>query len=305
LCLEVFNHPITFVAVLTLALGIGANTAIFSVVNAVLLAKLPAKDPNRLVQLWETESSPGKFPLTGADYLDWESQNHTLEGSALYRYVSPANGSHNGQSQSVLVLRTEATYFSVLGANALLGRVFTRGDDQPESRHIAVLSYGFWQESFAGREDVVNTTLDLDNEKYTVVGVMPSWFRVPAEAQVFVPLDMMLKAVGTRGNHGYKAIGRLKPNVTASMAQADLNIIAARLEKQFPDTNNDVSATVVPLSVKKFWVMSGKDCCSFWPRLGQCCCWHAPTWPIFFWPGRPAVRKKSHCAQCLAPAGCV
>ncbi len=237
----------TFVAVLTLALGIGANTAIFSVVNAVLLAKLPAKDPNRLVQLWETESSPGKFPLTGADYLDWEKENHTLEGSALYRYVSPANGSNNGQSQSVLVLRTEATYFSVLGANALLGRVFTRGDDQPESRHIAVLSYGFWQESFGGREDVVNATLDLDNEKYTVVGVMPSWFRVPAEAQVFVPLDMTLKAVGTRGNHGYKAIGRLKPNVTAPMAQADLNIIAARLEKQFPDTNNRVSATVVPL----------------------------------------------------------
>jgi predicted permease len=237
----------TFVAVLTLALGIGANTAIFSVVNAVLLAKLPAKDPNRLVQLWETESSPGKFPLSGADYLDWEKQNHTLEGSALYRYVSPANGSHNGQSQSVLVLRTEATYFSVLGANALLGRVFTSGDDQAESRHITVLSYGFWQESFGGRKDVINTTLELDNEKYTVVGVMPSWFRVPAEAQVFVPLDMTLKAVGTRGNHGYKAIGRLKPNVTASMAQADLNIIAARLEKQFPDTNNRVSATVVPL----------------------------------------------------------
>ena len=237
----------TFVAVLTLALGIGANTAIFSVVNAVLLAKLPAKEPNRLVQLWETESSPGKFPLTGADYLDWEKQNHTLEGSALYRYPSPANGSHNGLSQSVLVQRSEATYFSVLGANALLGRIFTRGDDQPASRHIAVLSYGFWQESFGGRENVVNTTLDLDNEKYTVVGVMPSWFRVPPEAQVFVPLDMTLKGVGTRGNHGYKAIGRLKPNVTPSMAQADLNIIAAQLEKQFPDTNNHVSATVVPL----------------------------------------------------------
>jgi len=87
----------TFVAVLTLALGIGANTAIFSVVNAVLLAKLPVHEPNRLVQLWETEVSPGRFPFAGPDYLDWKSQNHTLESAALYRYPSPANSSHNGQ----------------------------------------------------------------------------------------------------------------------------------------------------------------------------------------------------------------
>jgi hypothetical protein len=212
----------TFVAVLTLALGIGANTAIFSVVNAVLLAKLPVKEPNRLVQLWETEVSPGKFPFAGPDYLDWKNQNHTLEGSALYRYPSPANGSHNGESQSVLVQRTEATYFSVLGVNAEIGRTFASGDDQPGTRHVAVLSYRYWQESFAGREAVLNSDLNLDNEKYTVVGVMPPWFRFPANVQVFVPLDMSLQGLGRRGNHGYKAIGRLKPGVTAETAAADL-----------------------------------------------------------------------------------
>jgi predicted permease len=237
----------TFVAVLTLALGIGANTAIFSVVNAVLLAKLPVKEPNRLVQLWETEVSPGNYPFAGPDYLDWEKQNHTLESSALYRYASPANSSHNGQSQSVLVQRTEATYFSVLGVNAEIGRTFTSGDDQPGTRHIAILSYRYWQESFAGREDVLNSNLALDNEKYTIVGVMPSWFRFPAEVQVFVPLDMSLKGLGERGNHSYKAIGRLKPGVNAETAEADLKTIAAGLEKQFPDSNDHVAAVVVPL----------------------------------------------------------
>ncbi len=237
----------TFVAVLTLALGIGANTAIFSVVNAVLLAKLPMKEPNRLVQLWETEVSPGKFPFAGPDYLDWKNQNHTLEGSALYRYPSPANGSHNGLSQSVLVQRTESTYFAVLGVNAEIGRTFTDGDDQPGTNHLAVLSYRYWQESFGGREDALNSSLSLDNEKYTVVGVMPPWFRFPAEVEVFVPLDMSSQGVGKRGNHGYKAIGRLKPGVTSEAAAADLKTIAANLEKQYPNSNDHVSAVVVPL----------------------------------------------------------
>jgi predicted permease len=237
----------TFVAVLTLALGIGANTAIFSVVNAVLLAKLPVHEPNRLVQLWETEVSPGRFPFAGPDYLDWKSQNHTLESAALYRYPSPANSSHNGQSQPVLVQRAESSYFSVLGVNAELGRTFAKGDDQPSKRHIAVLSYQYWEESFAGRDDALNSNLDLDNEKYMVVGVMPPWFRFPAEVQVFVPLDMTLHGIGERGNHSYKAIGRLKPGVNPETAEADMKTIAAGLEKQFPGTNDHVSAVVVPL----------------------------------------------------------
>jgi predicted permease len=242
------NPGFTFVAVLTLALGIGANAAIFSVVNAVLLARLPVKEPNRLVQLWETEASPGQFPFAGPDYVDWQKQNHTLESSALYRYPSPANGSHNGQSQSVIVLRTEATYFSTLGVNPQIGRTFINGDDQPQNRHVAVLSYGYWRDSFAGRADILNTTLSLDSEKYTIVGVMPAWFRFPPQVQVFVPLDMSMDGLGTRVNHAYQAIGRLKTGVTTAQAEADLKTIAAHIEKQFPNSNDHVSAVVVPLS---------------------------------------------------------
>jgi predicted permease len=241
------NPGFTFVAVLTLALGIGANTAIFSIVNAVLLAKLPVYQPDRMVQLWETEVSPGNFPFNPLDYVDWRNQNHTLESSALYRYPSPANGSHDGQSQPVLVVQTEASYFSTLGVNAELGRTFAKGDDEPANRHIAVLSYGFWKQFYGGSERALNSTLELNTEKYTIVGVMPAWFRFPPKAEVFVPLDMSQKALGTRGNHNSPAIARLRPGVTRDQALADLKNIAAGLEKQYPNSNNHVSAIVVPL----------------------------------------------------------
>jgi len=242
------NPGFTFVAVLTLALGIGANTAIFSVVNAVLLAKLPVAEPDRLVALWETESSPGNFPFAAPDYLDWQAQNQTLESSVLYRGTRPINGSHNGESQSVMAMATQATYFSVLGVKAQIGRTFLPGEDQAANRHVAVLSYGFWLKSFAGRQDALNQTLELDNEKYSVIGVLPEWFRFPLRAEVFIPLDMNEKALPPRGTHGYLAMARLKKGVSSQQAQADLATIAARLEKQFPNSNNKVSAVVVPLA---------------------------------------------------------
>ncbi|HSM87775.1 MAG TPA: ABC transporter permease, partial [Candidatus Limnocylindrales bacterium] len=238
----------TFVAVLTLALGIGANTAIFSVVNAVLFESLPAADPDRLVQLWETEVSPGTYPFAGPDYLDWQAQNHTLEATTLYFGPRPTNGTHNGESQPLMVMNTEANYFAVLGVKAQMGRVFAAGEDQAANRHVAVLSYGYWQKSFGGQDDVINKTVELNDEKYTIIGVMPSWCRFPLRADIFVPLDMSEKALGPRGNHSYRAIGRLKKSVTPAQARADLATIAARLEKQFPGTNNKVGPVVVPLA---------------------------------------------------------
>lgn len=242
------NPGFTFVAILTLALGIGANTAIFSVVNAVLLAKLPVAEPDRLVQLWETEVSPGSFPFAAPDYLDWQAQNRTLESSVMYRGVRPVNGSHNGESQSVMALATQATYFSVLGVKAQMGRTFLPGEDQDANRHVAVLSFGFWQKSFGGRRDVLDQTLELDGEKYSVIGVLPEWFRFPMRAEVFIPMNMSEKALPPRGTHGFMAMARLKKGVTPQQAQADLATVAARLEKQYPNSNNKVSAVVVPLA---------------------------------------------------------
>ncbi len=237
----------TVVAVLTLALGIGANTAIFSVINAVLLRPLPFRNPDRLVQLWETEAAPGQYPFAGPDYLDWQAQTRTLESMSLYTWQQTFNASGAGEPEAVGVVATQANFFSVVGVTPLLGRGFVQGEDRAGQNLVAVLSYGFWQRHFGGRNDAVGKTLELNAEKYTVVGVMPAWFRSVGAADIWVPMDMTPKALGQRGNHNYHAIGRLKPGVTPAEARADLETIAQRLEKQYPDSNQKVGAVVIPL----------------------------------------------------------
>lgn len=241
------NPGFTAVAVITLALGIGANTAIFSVVEAVLLRPLPFHDPANLVQLFETERAPGNYPLTGADYLDWQEQNQTLEGTSLFSWGESSNASGAGEPEQAYVVRTQANFFSLLGVEPLVGRTFLAGEDQAGRNSVAILSYGFWQRHLGGRKDAVGKDLDLDNEKYAVVGVMPAWFGVLGGADIWIPLDMSPKNLGGRGTHQYRAIGRLRHSVSAAKAQAELETIAQRLEKQYPHTNSKVGAAVVPL----------------------------------------------------------
>ncbi len=236
-----------FVAVLTLALGIGANTAIFSVVNAVLLRPLPFDEPDRLVRLFETEAAPGDYPFAGPDYLDWQAQNRTLEGMSLIEYFRRANVSRSGQAESALTSRVETDFFAVLGARPLLGRALAAGDGAVGAGRVAVLSYGFWQRFFGGDTGVVGRSLELDAERHTVVGVMPAWFNYPRDVEVWTPLDMSPQNLGPRGSHSFLAIGRLKPGVTVSQALADLSLIAKRLEQQFPDSNDQVGASVYPM----------------------------------------------------------
>jgi predicted permease len=229
-----------------LALGIGANTAMFSVVNAVLLSPLPYHEPDRLVQLWETEPAPGVFPFAGPDYLDWQAQNKTLESSSLSYDYAYFNLSRTGGSQVTRAMATQANFFTTLGVPMLRGRAFLAGEDQKGKDHVAILTYPLWQSFFGGREDVLNHTMDLDGEKYTVVGILPKWYHF-SSVGLYVPLDMSPKGMGQRGNHSFHAIARLKPGVTAEAAQADLMTIAKRLEQQYPDTNKQVEARVIPL----------------------------------------------------------
>ena len=238
------------VAVLTLALGIGANTTIFSVINSVLLRPLPFREPERLLRILETQQSAGPVSpvsISGEDYLDWKAQNRAFEATALYDYVNNFNASGAGGPETIPVASTEANFFSVLGVPPTLGSGFAAGDDQPGKNHVAILSYGFWQRHFGGRADAVGKTIELNFQTYTVVGVMPTWFHFPDSPEMWVPLEMTVKSLGRRGGYSYRAIGRLKPGVTIAQAQADMSAVAKRLEEQFPETNRHVGAQVIAL----------------------------------------------------------
>ena len=235
------------VAVLTVALGMGANTAIFSIVNAVLLKPLPFRQPERVVALWQTETAPGSFPLTGEDYTDWRTQNTTFEDMSLYSWPTNYNASSDQGAESAVVGRTQANFFELLGVPAQLGRTFAQGEDRNGGSHVVVLSNAFWRKRFAGQPDALGKTLQLNSEPYTVVGVMPAWYTLPATADVWIPLDMSKDKLGPRGEHRWRAIGRVRAGVSIAQARADLRTIAERIEEQFPDSNRNVDAIVTPM----------------------------------------------------------
>jgi putative ABC transport system permease protein len=238
----------TALAVVTLALGIGANTAIFSVINSVVLRPLPFQEPGRLVALWQTESAPGNFPLTGPDYLDWQAQNHTLEATSLYSWERMTNASGSGDSQATSVVSTQANFFQVLGMQPKIGRSFDLGEDKDGKNHVAILSNAFWHRQFGGRSDVLGKTIELNDEPYSVIGVLPAWFNFQRATDVWTPMDMTPKALGPRGSHSYRAIARLKPNVSVGQAQAELNSITKQVAKQNGDNDKYSGAVVVSLT---------------------------------------------------------
>jgi putative ABC transport system permease protein len=239
----------TALAVLTLALGIGANTAIFSVVDAVLLRPLPFHEPDKLAQLFETELSPGNFPMTGQDFLDWRAQNRTFQDMAVYSYQESFNVMAPGaaEPERVMAVQTQANFFGMLGVAPLRGRAFLNGEDQIGKNHVVLLSYGFWQTFFAGQISALDSTVKLNGEEYSVIGVMPPWYRVPGGADMWMPIDASAKGLGPRGTHHLRAIGRIKDGVTFAQAQADLKLVADNLAKQFPDSNQGETAVLVPL----------------------------------------------------------
>jgi len=235
------------VAATTLAIGIGANTAIFSIIDTVLLRPLPYTNPDRLVRLNETESAPGKYPFAGPDFVDWKAQNSTFQDMTLFSWPNDMNLSAGGQPEHILALPTAANFFSLLGVKPMLGRTFAEGEDQPGKDDVVILSYALWNSRYAGDPQAVGRQVELNSRKYTIIGVMPESFRFPWKSQAWIPQLMDTKGLGFRGNHWANVIGRMKPGVTIAAARADLTLIAGRLEKQYPDSNEKIGAVVTSL----------------------------------------------------------
>jgi putative ABC transport system permease protein len=241
------NPGFATVTILTLALGIGANTAMFSAVNAVLLRPLPFTQPERLVQLWETETAVPQAPFAAPDYVDWRAQNQTFEDMTIYTWPTSLNMSGTGEPEHVDGILAQANFFSVLGSAPLIGRTFASGEDQAGHNRVAVLSYGLWQRRFGGTHAALGKDIELGGQTYQVVGIMPPDFRLGQRADLWVPIDMNLKKLPGRGEHSYQAIGRLRPGVTPQQAKANLNAIAKRLEEEYPDSNRQIGADVVEM----------------------------------------------------------
>jgi len=235
------------VAAVTLAIGIGANTAIFSIIDTILLRPLPYRNPGQLVRLNETEAAPGRYPLAGADFVDWKAQNSTFQDMTLFGWSHDMNLSAGGQPEHILALPTAANFFSLLGVEPLLGRTWAAGEDQRGKDDVVILGYGLWKSRFAGDPHAVGQSIELNARKYMIVGVMPASFRFPWRSQIWIPQVMDRKGLVERGSHWANAIGRMKPGVTLNTARADLKLIASRLEKQYPDSNDKVGAAVMSL----------------------------------------------------------
>ncbi len=242
------NNPgFTLTAVLTLALGIGANTAIFSVVDAVLLRPLPFPASNQLVRIWESKPKEGHFRnvVNGLNFLDWREQNRSFESMAAISDAT-VNLKINGEPLAVQGLSVSPEFFSVLRAAPYLGRTFTAEDGIPGRDRIAILSYEFWQKQFGGRPDIIRKRLEVSGPAVEIVGVMPRGFSLPNnKAELWIPLAIV-RSKEWEGGRFLTAIGRLRDGVTLREAEQDMARVGDFTAEQRPDSNRGWSAQVVP-----------------------------------------------------------
>jgi len=236
------------VAVLTLALGIGANTAIFSVTNAVLFRPLPYTDPDRITMVWMDNRPMGMKEdiASWPNYTDWRDRNRSFEHMAGMRTTaSNLTGVHD--PQRIQLARTTANFFDVMGVAPAFGRTFPAGNEQPGNDTVVVLSHRMWQSHFGGDAGVLGKTVHLDGAACEVIGVMPPGFDFPAESQLWRPLAPAEDLRQARGAFWLPVIGRLMPGVTLQQAQADMDAIGRALEQEFPNSNTGMGVNLVPL----------------------------------------------------------
>ena len=256
------NPGFTAVAVLTLALGIGANTAIFSVVSGVLLRKPPVRDPDRVMMILSTNRAEGwgygpEHPTSAPDFLDWRRDSHAFEEMAAIEPWGDFSLTGQGEPQRVAGTRVSANFFHLLGLNTSLGRTFAEGEDQQGRDHVAILSYGLWQTHFASGPTVVGKIIRLNGEPYTVVGVMPASYKFLSPiftCQIWIPSRLIRNnwVPAGRQSRSFYVVGRLKPEATAEHAQAEMAAISHGLEQGDPVADKGWGATL--LSLQEFQI---------------------------------------------------
>jgi putative ABC transport system permease protein len=235
----------TLIAVLTLALGIGANTAIFSVVNAVLLRPLPFRDPSRLVLVTEKSKYP-TITVSYQNYLDWRDQSHSFESmEAIYGTNLTLTG--KGDPERLVTRMVTAGFFPLLGVSPRIGRNFSPDEDRAGGTPVAILSYGLWQRSFGGSNDVLGKSVTLDAQPYTIVGVLPAGYKFFQDADVFLPFHPWATTLPDDRNWhpGILPVARLKSGVTIEQARVEMQTISKRLEQQYPIYNTGYSSDVI------------------------------------------------------------
>jgi putative ABC transport system permease protein len=238
----------TFIAVLTLALGIGANTTIFSVANALWLRSLPYPEAERLTIVSHRNTKLGSdFELTPAGYFDLRQQCKSFERLAVY-VSRDFNLTGAGEPERLQGQLVSAALFPLLGVSPGAGRVFTDADDNPGAERVVLLSHALWQRRFGAEPRIIGQTLRLDDQNYTVVGVMPPGFNFPSkETELWAPIAFDANAANTRGAFYLSGVARLSPGVTRAAAQSELDVIAANLKSAFPQSNTDIAFGVAPL----------------------------------------------------------
>src|SRR5215469_3801208 len=232
------NPGFTSIAVLTLALGIGANTTIFSVIEAVLLRPLSYNNADQLVSVastWDRNGVTTPYSSSPPDFFDWRDQNRSF--SSMFAYHMSARAlTGRGDAKRLHIVVTTAGMFSTLQAYPIIGREFVAAENRKGADHLAVLSYGFWQAEFGGLRDAIGKTIELDSEPYTIIGVMPHDFRFPVQgSDIYVPIGVDDKVMTQRGAHYLRVLGRLKPEVSLAQGNEDLRAIMADLRRLYPD----------------------------------------------------------------------
>ncbi|MCI0486654.1 MAG: ABC transporter permease [Blastocatellia bacterium] len=242
------NLRFTVVAVIALALGIGANAAIFSVVNTVLLRPLPFEDPDRLMMIRETKLPQfPEFSVSPGNFLDWQKQN------TVFEQMTAINGAAfnligRGDPERLRGQRITHGCFAMLGVQPQIGRDFLPEEDQPGHNEVVILSHGLWQRRFGGDPNILNQAITLDGQSYTVIGVMGQDFRFGgSDTELWTPIAFTAQQAGQHGSHYLSAIGRLKPGVTLDQARAEMSTIAERLAQQYPDANAGWNVKIMPL----------------------------------------------------------